>query len=63
MEVVIGIVIGGLFGVAGIGIYRNAIEPKGKAPRQSCMVYLLRVDPSGKVEIKNAPIQLWTWKY
>ena len=63
MEVIIGVVIGGLLCIAGIGIYRNAIESKRKAPRQSYMVYLLRVDPSGKMEIKDAPIQLWTWKY
>lgn len=63
MEVVIGVLIGAVIGIAGIAIYRYSENVQGKRMKQTCVIYLLRVDPSGKVEIKNAPIQLWTWKY
>lgn len=63
MEVVIGVLIGAVICIAGIAIYRYAENTQGKRMKQTCVIYLLRVDPSGKVEIKTAPIQLWTWKY
>ena len=63
MDILIGVIAGGLIGLAGIGAYLYETETRGKRQKQTCVIYLLRVDPSGKVEIKTAPIQLWTWKY
>lgn len=46
----------------GLNAYR-LIEDERKRKKANCIVYIMRVDSSGKIEIKRSPEQLWTWKF
>lgn len=39
-------------------------DRKARKRQPTCIVYLLRVDESGKVEIKRSPKNdMWNWKF
>lgn len=48
--------------VAGYFAYR-AIEDSNRRRKAACIVYIMRVDGSGKIELKRSPEQLWHWKF
>ena len=60
--VLIGLLVFLLLLVVAIGAYR-VIEDERTRRKANCVVYIMRVDSSGKVELKRSPEQLWTWKF
>jgi hypothetical protein len=48
--------------IIGLGVYR-VIDDERTRKKANCVVYIMRVDNSGKVELKRSPEQLWTWKF
>lgn len=62
MEIVAGVVIGACVGIAGRFAYELA-KARNANPEKRDFVYLMKVSPSGKIELKPAPTALWTWKY
>lgn len=62
MEVFAGVVIGACVGITGRFAYELA-KAHNANPEKRDYIYLMRVSPNGKVEIKPAPNALWTWKY
>lgn len=48
--------------IIGLGVY-PVIDDERTRKKANYVVYIMRVDSSGKVELKRAPEQLWYWKY
>ena len=51
-----------LFVLVGTGAYR-IIDERQRHRKTACIVYIMRVDSSGKIELKRSPEQLWHWKF
>lgn len=41
----------------------EAINQSRKNKKASCVVYIMRIDSSGNVELKKSPEQLWDWRF
>ena len=41
----------------------KGIDDERRRKKSSCVVYIMRVDGSGRVELKRSPEQLWNWKF
>lgn len=51
-----------LFVLAGAEVYQ-VIREKQRHRKTACIVYIMRIDSSGKIELKRSPEQLWHWKF
>jgi hypothetical protein len=53
-----------LISISAVCLVKAAEDRRIKRKQPTCIVYLMRIDETGKIEVKRSPKQdMWNWKF